>query len=122
MAPGLAGGCYALLALIYVGRVDSVPVLKTLGGLARVLLACVGMSATILIFRHLPGRNPAHYSLGLLAAEVVIGAIAYVATAFLVAPAQVAELFNSLSRLRESRHPKDAVTLKTPLQTRDADG
>lgn len=122
LAPGLAGGCYALLALIYVGRVDGVPVLKTLGGLARVLIACVGMSATILIFRHLPGRNPAHYSLGLMAAEVVIGAIAYVATAFLVAPAQVAELLTSLSRLRESRHPKDAVTLKTPLQTRDADG
>jgi len=121
IAPGLAGGAYALLALIYVGRVDGVDVPRTLGSLARVLLACAGMTAAILIFRHLPGRNPAHHSLGLLAAEVAVGAAAYVAMAFLVAPAQVAELLSSLSRLRESRHQR-RVALETNLRVRDADG
>jgi PST family polysaccharide transporter len=121
MAPGLAGGTYALLALLYVGRVDGVPVLRTLGGLARVLLACAGMTVAILVFRHLPGRNPGHHSFGLLAAEVAVGAAAYVATAFVVAPAQVAELLSSLSRLRESRHRR-RVNLDANLQMRDADG
>jgi len=122
VAPGLAGGTYALLALIYVGRMDGVPVMRTLGGLARVLLACAGMTAAILAFRHLPGLSHAHHSIGLLASEVALGAVAYVATALLVAPAQVAELFSSLSRLREGRHRVRSSVLETKLQARDADG
>jgi hypothetical protein len=122
VAPGLAGGTYALLALIYVGGVDGVPVMRTLAGLARVLLACAGMTAAILAFRHLLGLSHAHHSIGLLASEVALGAVAYVATALLVAPAQVAELVSSLSRLREGRHRARSSVLETKLQARDADG
>ncbi len=120
-APGLSSAAFALLALIYVGRADGVPVMRALGGFARVLLACAGMAAAILVFRHLPGRDPAHHSIGLLAAEVAVGAAAYVATAFLVAPAQVAELLSSLSRLREGRHRTQARVLESKLQARDVD-
>lgn len=102
-APGLAGGTYALLALIYAGRVDGVPVMRALGALARVLLACAGMTMAVLLFRHLRGHEAAHRALGVLASEVAVGAVAYVATAFLVAPAQVADLLASLRSLRERR-------------------
>jgi O-antigen/teichoic acid export membrane protein len=120
VAPGLAGAAYALLALVYVGRVDGVSVMRALGGLARVLLACAGMVAAILAFRLLHGREPAHHGIGLLAFEVAVGAIAYVGTAFIIAPAQVADLLSSLRRLRESR--RRTVVLETNLQARDADG
>ena len=122
LAPGLAGGGFALLALIYVGRVDGVPVMRALGGLARVLLSCAGMVAAILAFRQFHGREPMHHAIGLLVSEVAVGAIAYVGTAFIVAPAQVAELLSSLSRLRESRRRTTDVVLETELQVRDADG
>jgi hypothetical protein len=122
LAPGLAGGAYALLALLYVGRTDGVPVMRALGSLGRVLLACAGMAAAVLVFRQLHGRDLAHYSIGLLASEVAVGAVAYVATAFVVAPAQVADLLSSLRRLREGRQRTEGIVLETKLQTRDADG
>jgi PST family polysaccharide transporter len=122
LAPGLAGGAYALLALLYVGRTDGVPVLRALGSLARVLLACAGMAAAVLIFRHLHGRDPAHHAIGLLAAEVAVGAVAYVASAFVIAPAQVADLLSSLNGLRQRRRRAEVSVLETKLQTRDADG
>jgi lipopolysaccharide exporter len=122
LAPGLAGGAYALLALLYVGRTDGVPVMRALGSLARVLLACAGMAAAVLVFRQLHGRDLAHHSIWLLASEVAVGAVAYVATAFLVAPAQVADLLSSLRRLREGRRRAAGMVLETKLQPRDADG
>jgi hypothetical protein len=51
-----------------------------------------------------------------------VGAVAYVATAFVVAPAQVADLLSSLRRLREGRQRTEGIVLETKLQTRDADG
>ncbi|HJX51221.1 MAG TPA: oligosaccharide flippase family protein [Polyangia bacterium] len=122
LAPGLAGAGYALLALIYVGRVDGVPVVRALGGLARVLLACAGMAAAVLAFRYLHGRDAAHHSIGLLAAEVAVGAIAYVGTAFVVAPGQVADLLTSLRRLRESRRPATGGVVEAKPPAGDADG
>ena len=120
VAPGLAGGGFALLTLVYVGRVDGVPVMRALAGLARVLLACAGMTAAIFAFRHIHGLEPAHHAIALLASEVAVGAVAYVGTAFIIAPAQVADLLSSLRRLRESR--RRTVVLETNLQARDADG
>lgn len=115
VAPGLAGGSYALLALLYVGRVDGVPVMRALGGLARVLLACASMAAAVLAFRHLHGRDPTHHAIGLLAAEVAVGAAVYVGTAFLVAPVQVTDLLTSLTRLRESRRRTKAGALEADI-------
>ncbi len=122
LAPGLAGGCYALSSLVYVGRVEAVPVRTTLVGIGRVILACVGMAIAVLIFRQMHGHGKAHGSLGLLAAEVGVGAVTYVVCAFLFAGPQVRDLLASLSRLRENRHPTSGVALDPKLQTRDADG
>ena len=111
-----------MLALFYVGRTDGVPVMRALGSLACVLLACAGMAAAVLVFRQFHGRDLAHHSIGLLASEVAVGAVAYVAAAFVVAPAQVADLLSSLRRLREGRRGTAGMVLETELQPRDADG
>lgn len=121
VAPGLAGGAYALLALSYVGRVDAVPVKRALRALARVLLACAGMAAAVLAARRLHGHGTVHGSIGLLGLEVAIGAVAYVATAVVVAPGQVRDLLTSLSRLRQSRHQRTKIVVEAKLQARDAD-
>ena len=122
LAPGLAGAGYALLALAYAGRVDGVPVMRALGGLARVLIACAGMAAAVLGFRQLHGRDSAHHSIGLLAAEVAVGAVAYVATALVIAPAQVADLVTSLRRLRESRRRSAEGVAEPEPSSGDPDG
>ena len=119
-APGLAGGAYALMALLYVGHVDGVPVRRAFVGLGRVLLACAGMTAAVLLSRRL--HNPRLDSFGLLILDVSVGIVAYVGLAFVVAPAQVRDLLTSLSRLRESRHQRSRIVLENKLQMRDADG
>jgi lipopolysaccharide exporter len=120
-APGLAGGAYAFFALLYVGRVEGVAVGRVLIGLARVLLACAGMAAAVLLVRHLH-HSSAPNSIALFLLEVAVGIVAYVAMAFIVAPAQVRDLLSSLSRLRESRHQRTIRTLEAKLQVGDADG
>jgi lipopolysaccharide exporter len=121
IAPGLAGAGYALLALLYVGRVERVPIVRALAGLARVLLACAGMTAAVLVVRRLESPGPVQGSFWLLGLESAVGVVAYVAMAFLVAPAQVRDLLNSLSRLRESRHQRTRIALDGELQARDVD-
>ncbi|HEX7597446.1 MAG TPA: oligosaccharide flippase family protein, partial [Polyangia bacterium] len=119
-APGLAGGAYALMALLYVGHADGVPVRRVFAGLGRVLLACAGMTAAVWLSRRL--HNPRLDSLGLLILDVSVGIVVYVGLAFVVAPAQVRDLLSSLSRLRESRHQRSRSVLESKLQVRDADG
>jgi PST family polysaccharide transporter len=122
VAPGLAGGCYAMLTLAYVGRVERVPVRKVLAGIGRVIVACLGMATAVLIFRRIHGHGNTHGSFGFLAAEVGLGVLAYVAMVFLVAAPQVHDLLSSLSRLREKRHPTPGVVLDAKLQAREGDG
>lgn len=119
VAPGLAGACYAMLALSYVGRVEAVPARKALAGIARVIVACLGMAAAVLIFRQIHGHGKRHGSFGFLAAEIGLGVLAYLAMAFLVAGPQVRDLLTSLSRLRENRPPTPRVVLDPKL---NADG
>lgn len=119
VAPGLAGGCYAMLALFYVGRVEAVPARKALAGIGRVIVACLGMAAAVLIFRQIHGHGKSHGSFGFLAAEIGLGVLAYLAMAFLVAGPQVRDLLASLSRLREKRPPTPSVVLDPKL---NADG
>jgi lipopolysaccharide exporter len=85
---GLGGALRAALSLFAVHRADGVPMAPVVAGMLRPLLACGFMVAAVLAVRL--GLERAGLGAGVLrlAAEIVAGAVAYVAAALAVAPTQ----------------------------------
>ncbi len=82
---GVAFGVHALASLWVVKRADGVPYMRLLRPLVRPLVACVPMVAAVLAVRY--GMRSLH---GLprgcrLGAEVVVGGLAFVASALVIA-------------------------------------
>jgi PST family polysaccharide transporter len=91
-AVGIAFAVHALASLWIVKRVDGVSLGPLLGGLGRVLLACLPMVAAVLTTRLvLGGVGTAHPALA-LCLETLSGVVAYPPAALLIAPAGARDL------------------------------
>ncbi|HVY47093.1 MAG TPA: oligosaccharide flippase family protein [Minicystis sp.] len=95
-APGVAFSVNAVANLFVVRQMEGVPVRRTLGPLVPPLLACAPMVAAVVAVRHLlaaAGHLPRFAGLGI---EVTSGAIAFVASAFVIARAATRDLLGLL--------------------------
>ena len=96
-AVGIAFALHTLASLWVVRRADAIPLRVSLGGLLGPFAACVPMVLVVLGVRRLAAGGVGELSL--LVLETLGGAIAYVVSAWLLAPRASREL---LSRLREA--------------------
>jgi PST family polysaccharide transporter len=102
-AVGVAFGGHALASLWVVRRIDGIALRRSLGSLVPPLLACLVMSATILLVRKALSSAELRPAFG-LAIEVLTGAAAYVAAALLLARRVSQELLD-----------KVRLALRTPI-------
>ena len=84
-AVGAAFAAHALAALWVVRRIDGVPIGRLLAGPLAAIAASVPMVAGVLAVRYLAGSVGLDQPIALLAAEVIVGAICYVAGAIVFA-------------------------------------
>jgi lipopolysaccharide exporter len=103
-AVGLAFGLHALASLWVVRQQDQVSLRRSLGGMAPALLACLVMVAAVLGARALVAQLGPVRPVVALACEVVSGALAYAAAAFVFARGPSVDL---VARLRDAlrSHP-----------------
>jgi PST family polysaccharide transporter len=81
---GIGFALHALASMWLIEQSDEIPMKKMLAGMAGPLLACAPMVGAVLAVRHGLGLAHHHPLIG-LSAEVVAGAVAYVASALLLA-------------------------------------
>lgn len=94
---GVGFTAHSLLCLRAVDRVDGVPLRETLARVIGPLLACVPMVGAVLAVRHgIGGLWPGVPLVALLTLEIVAGAVAYVGSALVLAPATSREFLQLL--------------------------
>jgi PST family polysaccharide transporter len=102
-AVGLAFGVHAVLSLWLLEKVDGIPLRASLLGLLPALAACLPMVAAVLVSRGaLAAAGGAPLWLALLL-EIVAGAAAYVAAAWVVARRASEDLIARLAEVVRSR-------------------
>jgi PST family polysaccharide transporter len=90
---GVAFALSSTLAVFAIHRGDGMPVLALVSPLVRPLLACLPMVGAVLGVRHVfDGQG----SLWLLLLELVVGAVSYVVSALVIAPAQARDILQLL--------------------------
>jgi lipopolysaccharide exporter len=108
IAVGVAFGSHMLATFWAVRRLDAIPLRRSLGSIAGPLVACVPMVVAVLLGRRaLAAFAPGAHAFVVLAVEVLVGAIAYVAAALMVVPAPLRELVGRV--LDAVRRPSIAV-------------
>jgi lipopolysaccharide exporter len=111
IAIGVAFGINAIASQWVIQRVDGVSFWALTKPYVRPLLACVPMAGAVLGFRHLIGAAT-WWSLIL---EIVIGAVAYVLSAFLIAGPQARDFLNLVGNvIRRRRGPKEDAAAAEP--------
>jgi len=90
-AVGLAFGAHAVASLAVVRRLDGIPLLRLLGGLAMALAACALMALCVLAVRHVLSLDRLAPAVA-LAIEIAVGVVAYLVGAFVFARSASREL------------------------------
>jgi lipopolysaccharide exporter len=99
---GLGFALHALASMWLIEQSDEVPMKRMLAGMAGPLAACVPMVAAVLAIRHGLRLTDGHPFLG-LALEVIAGAVAYVASALLLARSAATDFLGLLRRSYRAR-------------------
>jgi lipopolysaccharide exporter len=105
---GLGFGAYAILGILVASRLENISPVPLLRGLRGPLLACVPMVVAVLGIRFLLRAAGVHIPMVYLGAELVAGAVSYVAAALWLAPAIARELFMVLRSTLLDRRPRVA--------------
>jgi lipopolysaccharide exporter len=104
VAVGIAFGGHAMASLWVIQRLDGVPLRRSLGGLVPALLACLIMSAAVLVVRSALSGAALAPAVQLVI-EVLTGVASYLLAALLVAKRVTREL---LSKMRVALRPQTA--------------
>jgi PST family polysaccharide transporter len=112
-AAGVAFTAHALLSLAYVHRYEGVPFLPMLARIGSPLLACIPMALAVLGARAGLGALGLRNAWLLLGAEIVVGAIVFIPSAFVLAPG-ITRDFVGLAREQLARRRGRASTLPPP--------
>jgi lipopolysaccharide exporter len=107
---GLGFGVYAVLGILVASRLENISPVPLLRGLRGPLLACLPMVAGVLGVRFLLRAGGVHIPLVYLGAELLTGAVIYVASALWLAPAVARELFMVLRSTLLDRRPRPTLT------------
>jgi hypothetical protein len=99
-AIGAAGAAFLRLfvAAWFVVRADQVSVRALLGATLPMLAASLGMFAAVQAFHHLLGWSP---DLLLLALEIVVGIVTYIALAFVLCPSVARDFIALIKKARQ---------------------
>lgn len=95
---GVAFIAHGLASVLVVHRLDGVPRLPMLAGMGSALLACAPMAGAALGVRELVARAGYAGTALSLVAEIAAGAIVYIPSALLLAPASSRELLTQLRK------------------------
>lgn len=116
-AVGIAFTAHALLSLAYVNRYESVPFATMLARVSSPLLACVPMAAAVF------GARAGLTALGLtnpwalLVGEILVGAIVFVPSAFLLAPSVTHDFMGLARGFLERRRRASTLPPPPPAST-----
>ncbi len=94
---GIGFALHALASMWLIEQSDDIPMKKMLAGMAGPLLACAPMVGAVLAVRHGLGLADHHPLIG-LTAEVVAGAVTYVASALVLARKVSADFFGLMRK------------------------
>jgi lipopolysaccharide exporter len=108
---GLGFGVYAVMGILVASRLENISPAPLLRGLRGPLLACGPMVAAVLGVRFLMRAAGVRFPMAYVVAELVAGAVTYVASAMWLAPVIARELFMVLRSTLLNRRP--AVTQAT---------